>query len=49
MVCHCDHVSARSFEEVIADFEAAVGSVEDDAYFVSCITTSERESHIIRE
>jgi hypothetical protein len=26
---HHEHISARSFDEVIATFEAAVGSVED--------------------
>jgi hypothetical protein len=28
-VRHHEHISARSFDEVIAAFEAAVGSVED--------------------
>src|ERR1700687_304080 len=31
-VQHYEHISARSFDEVVAAFEAAVGSVEDGAF-----------------
>ena len=30
-VQHCEHVSQRSFEDVVAAFEAELGSVEDPA------------------
>jgi uncharacterized protein (DUF302 family) len=32
IVRHYEHVSARSFDEVVAAFDAAVGSVEDGAF-----------------
>jgi hypothetical protein len=32
MVSDYEHVSARSFDEVVTAFEAAVGSVEGDAF-----------------
>ena len=31
-VCHNEHVSSRSFEEVVSAFESAVGSVEDTGF-----------------
>ncbi len=31
-MCHNEHVSSRSFEEVVSAFESAVGSVEDTGF-----------------
>jgi uncharacterized protein (DUF302 family) len=41
VVCHYEYVSARSFDEVVAAFEAAVGSVEDGAFRKEIATAEE--------
>jgi uncharacterized protein (DUF302 family) len=38
IVRHCEHVSSRSFDEVVAAFEVAVGSVEDGVFRREIVT-----------
>jgi uncharacterized protein (DUF302 family) len=42
-VCHNEHVSSRSFEEVVSAFESAVGSVEDTGFPALLLSTKSAE------
>ena len=42
-VHHNEHVSSRSFEEVVNAFESAVGSVEDTGFAVLVASTKSAE------